>query len=92
MLFLKYPFHQDDDDEKIFAINFKIPINLLSILKFLINNFKIQMQFPVKDLEPTEDGDQTSEVNQQVEPPEDEDYFHGTFAPADSANSSVFTL
>ena len=50
------------------------------------------MQFPVKDLEPTEDGDQTSEVNQQVEPPEDEDYFYGTFAPADSADSSVLTL
>jgi hypothetical protein len=30
------------------------------------------------DLKPTEAGDQTSEVNQQVEPPEDEDYFHGT--------------
>ena len=32
------------------------------------------------DLEPTasEARDQTSEVNQQVEPPEDEDYFHGT--------------
>ena len=66
-----------------FAINFKIPDH---------NNFKIQMQFPVKDLEPTEDGDQTSEVNQQVEPPEDEDYFYGTFAPADSADSSVLTL
>ena len=30
------------------------------------------------DLKPTEARDQTSEVNQQVEPPEDEDYFHGT--------------
>ena len=36
------------------------------------------MQFPAKDLEPSEAGDQTSEVNQLVEPPEDEDNFHGT--------------
>ena len=30
------------------------------------------------DLEPTEAGDQSSEVNQLVEPPENENYFHGT--------------
>jgi hypothetical protein len=32
----------------------------------------------VKDLEPTESGDQTSEINQLVEPPENENSFHGT--------------